>query len=107
MTNMDIKAIRIFESNFVLYLLNGIADENQEISSSCRNFLEEHGRRMKDALQQLGEDVDMLSANWNFNSKFKFTLFSFCIFRRIFTKFYPGNFWKLNHNIAIEVCILY
>jgi hypothetical protein len=48
---------------------------------------------MKDALQQLGEDVDMLSANWNFNSKFKFTLFSFCIFRRIFTKFYPGNFW--------------
>lgn len=28
MTKMDIKGIRIFESNFILFLLNGIADEN-------------------------------------------------------------------------------
>lgn len=59
MTNMDIKGIRIFESNFILFLLNGIADENQEISTSCRLFLEEHGNRMRDALKQLGDDVEM------------------------------------------------
>lgn len=59
---MDIKAIRLFEANFILFLLNGIADESPEISNSCRLFLEEHGKRMRDALKQLGEeDVVMKS----------------------------------------------
>ena len=54
---MDINAIKMFESDFVLILLNGVADEQEEISSVCKSFLEDHGNRMRDALKQLGEDI--------------------------------------------------
>lgn len=47
---MDINAIKIFENEFVLILLNGVADEQEEIRQMCEPFLEEHGRRMRDAL---------------------------------------------------------
>ena len=63
MTSMDIKSVRMFESTFILFLLNGIADEVEEIARACETFLEEHGARMKDALQQLGEDEEMHSTN--------------------------------------------
>jgi hypothetical protein len=39
-------------------LLNGIADENLEISNKCKKLLDEHGKNMKDALIQLGEETD-------------------------------------------------
>jgi len=39
-------------------LLNGIADEVLDISPQCIGFLEDHGKRMKDALKQLGDEVD-------------------------------------------------
>lgn len=58
MTNMEITSLRMFENNFILYLLNGLSDECEEISAKCRNFLEEHGARMKDALKALGEDEE-------------------------------------------------
>ena len=58
MVHMELKSLRKFESNFILYLLNGAADENQEIATLCIDFLEEHGARMRDALRQLGEDED-------------------------------------------------
>lgn len=58
MVHMELKSLRMFESNFILYLLNGAADENQEIATLCIDFLEEHGARMRDALRQLGEDED-------------------------------------------------
>ena len=32
MTHMELKSLRNFESSFVLYLLNGASDENQEIA---------------------------------------------------------------------------
>jgi hypothetical protein len=32
MTHMELKSLRSFESSFVLYLLNGASDENQEIA---------------------------------------------------------------------------
>ena len=63
MTNMDIKSVRLFESTFILFLLNGIADEVEEIARPNETFLEEHGARMRDALKQLGEDEEMLSTN--------------------------------------------
>ena len=59
MTSMDISAIKIFEGDFVLVLLNGVADEQEEIRSVCSEFLEAHGNRMRDALKQLGDDVEM------------------------------------------------
>lgn len=55
MTHMDIQSLRAVEADFVLFLLNGISDEQAEISCSCREFLEEHGKRMREALQMLGE----------------------------------------------------
>lgn len=60
MVKMEIQSLKQFESSFILFLLNGVADENKEISQGCINFLEEHGNRMRDALKQLGElDIDM------------------------------------------------
>lgn len=59
---MDIKSVRMFESTFILFLLNGVADEVEEIARLNETFLEEHGARMQDALKQLGEeDVEMKS----------------------------------------------
>lgn len=55
MTKMDIHAIKAFEGDFTLLLLNGVADEQAEISGMCSDFLEAHGNRMRDALRQLGE----------------------------------------------------
>jgi hypothetical protein len=37
-------------------LLNGIADEVLDISPQCIAFLDDHGKRMKDALKQLGDE---------------------------------------------------
>ena len=60
MVKMDIQSLKQFEANLVLFLLNGVSDECQEISEGCIQFLEEHGNRMRDALRQLGdEDIDM------------------------------------------------
>ena len=56
MTKMEIMSLRSYESHFILFLLNGIADENQDIAQGCVSFLEEHGKRMKEALQALGEE---------------------------------------------------
>lgn len=38
------------------FLLNGIADDKLEIGPQCIVFLEEHGKRMREALRALGED---------------------------------------------------
>ena len=56
MTKMEVKSLRGFEHHFILFLLNGIADENQEISTQSIEFLEAHGKRMKEVLQVLEED---------------------------------------------------
>lgn len=58
MTNMEISSLRTYESHMVLFLLNGLSDENKEVSEACRKFLEEHGKRMKEALQVLGEEEE-------------------------------------------------
>lgn len=55
---MEINSLRKYESHFVLFLLNGIADDNEDISKHCKEFLEKHGLRMRDALKQLGEEED-------------------------------------------------
>lgn len=38
-------------------LLNGIADDQQDIGPKCIKFLNEHGKRMKEALIALGEET--------------------------------------------------
>ena len=50
MTNMEIQSLRAVESHLILFLLNGLSDENKDISNKCKDFLEEHGKRMKEAL---------------------------------------------------------
>ena len=58
MTNMEIQGLRAVESSFIGFLLNGMSDEDKEISVSCRDFLEEHGKRMKEALIALGDEEE-------------------------------------------------
>lgn len=59
MQNMDIHYLRQYESDFVQFLLNGIADDKLDIGPTCIKFLEEHGCRMKEAMQAIGEDEDI------------------------------------------------
>ena len=58
MTKMEINSLRTFEPHFILFLLNGLSDECEDIAKMCKAFLEEHGTRMKQALAALGEDED-------------------------------------------------
>ena len=58
MTNMEISSLRAVESHLVLFLLNGLSDENKDVNEKCKSFLEEHGKRMKEALQVLGEEEE-------------------------------------------------
>lgn len=52
---MEIQSLKKYEANFLLFMLNGVADDNQDIAQGCVAFLEEHGKRMKEALAALGE----------------------------------------------------
>ncbi len=54
--NMELSCLRTHESHLIQFLLNGIADENEQVRTDCLSFLEEHGARMRQALQALGED---------------------------------------------------
>jgi hypothetical protein len=56
--NMEINSLKEYDSTFVLFLLNGISDENIEISEKCIAMLEDHGKNMKEALIQLGDELD-------------------------------------------------
>ena len=47
---MEITCLRSVEKHFILFLLNGIADENENIKSKCVKVLETHGKNMKEAL---------------------------------------------------------
>ena len=53
---MELTGLREVEHYLIQYLLNGLSDENAEISQSCLKFLNEHGARMKEALTMLGEE---------------------------------------------------
>ena len=58
MKNMEYQSLRDSETHFILFLLNGISDDNKDISNKCQTFLEDHGKRMREALKALGEDED-------------------------------------------------
>ena len=59
---MELQALRANEKYFINFLLNGLSDDCKEINEQCRDFLEVHGGRMKEALKALGEeDEDMKS----------------------------------------------
>lgn len=61
LTNLEINSLRTYEHHFVLFLLNGIADEYQEVSNNCTVLLESHGNNMRDALIKLGEEEEPMS----------------------------------------------
>ena len=50
LSNLEIHAMKKYDHHFVLYLLNGLSDEVDEISRVSKELLEEHGRNMRDAL---------------------------------------------------------
>lgn len=56
LTGMEMHALRKYEHHFVLFLINGLSDEIPEISAAAREMLEEHGKNMREALIQLGEE---------------------------------------------------
>ena len=58
MTRMDLHYLLQYESPFTQMLLNGISDEVLDISPQCIAFLEDHGKRMKEALVATGDEVD-------------------------------------------------
>ena len=53
---MEIHCLMKHEHHFVLFLLNGLADEIPEISAACKDMLEGHGKNMREALIQMGEE---------------------------------------------------
>lgn len=62
LTELELHTLRAIEHHLILFLLNGVADDEQVISEKCKTLLEEHGLRMKEALVKLGEeseDVEM------------------------------------------------
>lgn len=56
LTNIEIHSLMKYEHHFVLFLLNGLSDEIPDISMAAKDMLEAHGRNMKDALIQMGEE---------------------------------------------------
>lgn len=52
-----------YEHHFVLYLINGMSDEIEEIRTWSKSMLEEHGRNMRDALVQMGEESEKMSVD--------------------------------------------
>ena len=58
---MEINSLRQHEHHFILFLLNGIADEIPEIREKCKNVLEEHGKNMKEALIEMGEEEQKMN----------------------------------------------
>ena len=69
MTKMEISSLRLNEKHFILYLLNGLSDDCEEINNQCKDFLEIHGERMKDALQALGEGDEEENADMKSEDK--------------------------------------
>lgn len=53
---MELTSLRKHESHLIQFLLNGIADENEQVRADSLAFLEEHGAKMRSALQALGEE---------------------------------------------------
>lgn len=49
-TEMEINSLKLYDAALVLFLLNGLSDESEEISRKCKEMLEEHGRQMREAL---------------------------------------------------------
>lgn len=56
MTKMEVKSLRSYEHHFILFLLNGISDDNADIAAQSIEFLEAHGKRMREVLRVLEED---------------------------------------------------
>lgn len=58
MKNMDIHYLKQYEPDMVQFLLNGISDDKLDIAPQCIEFLEEHGKRMREAMKALGDDEE-------------------------------------------------
>ncbi|CDW87607.1 UNKNOWN [Stylonychia lemnae] len=61
LNSMEINSLKQYDATFVLFLLNGITDEYAEIQNKSIQLLEEHGKNMREALIQLGEEDQKMS----------------------------------------------
>jgi hypothetical protein len=68
MTKMELSYLRINEKHFLSFLLNGLSDDFKEISDLCLEFLEVHGKRMREALLALGEEQEEGTENTEMKS---------------------------------------
>ena len=56
--NMDIHATKKMQKDLLLFLLNGVSDEIEDIRDMSIEILERHGNDMKEALVALGEEEE-------------------------------------------------
>eukprot|EP00347_Sterkiella_histriomuscorum_P014258 403361569 len=56
LNNLEINSLKEYDPILVQFLLNGVTDEYPEIQNRCISMLEDHGKNMRDALIQLGEE---------------------------------------------------
>ena len=49
------------QSNLVLFLLNGLSDEKEEIRSEVQKYLEECGNNRRQLAIELGEDISKIT----------------------------------------------
>lgn len=56
LTSMELQAVRTYEKHLVLFLLNGVSDDQEEIRTLCTDTLETHGKNMEEALKALEEE---------------------------------------------------
>ena len=55
---VEIQYLKTYEPLFLAFLLNGIAEKELGVGPKCIKFIEEHGKRMREALIVLGEEKE-------------------------------------------------
>ena len=57
LTNFNIIYLRKYEHNLVLFLMNGLSDEKEDVQVMCLDYLEQAGEYRKRLAEELEEDV--------------------------------------------------
>lgn len=58
MNGLSTTFLKKFEANLILFLVNGLSDENQEIKMMCINLIEDVGLKRKLLALELEEKID-------------------------------------------------
>ena len=55
---VEINYLKSYEPHFIQFLLNGMAEKELGCGPKCIKFIEDHGKRMREALIALGEETE-------------------------------------------------